>query len=473
MKAGIFQAIIFVFILTIAGTAQESPSTGQVKNKKLVYKFDIRENIMPGTWRKTKQAFAEADSLKADVFLIHMNTYGGTVVDADSIRTKILNSLIPVYVFIDNNAASAGALISIACDSIYMRPGSSIGAATVVNQTGQQMPDKYQSYMRSIMRSTAESHGGDTIISGKDTIFHWFRDPKIAEAMVDESIYIPGIIDTGKVLTLTPSEAVKYGFCEGIAANVPEVIDQLGIDDYELVEYKPTTLEKIIGFLVNPVVSGILIMAILGGLYFELQTPGVGFPLIVAVIAATAYFAPLYLEGLAANWEILLFIVGLILIAIEIFVFPGFGVAGISGIALSFAGLVLSLINNVNFDFEGVNPEKITEALTTVIVSLFGGFLLSLALSKKLFTTQSGILRNLSLYEVQDKTKGFVGVDPGLGSLTGKTGIAYTVLRPSGKVLIGEKIYDAVSLWGMIEKDAEIVVVKVEAAQLYVEAVSS
>ncbi|MGV8093409.1 MAG: nodulation protein NfeD [Mangrovibacterium sp.] len=473
MKAGIFQAIIFVFILTIAGTAQESPSTGQVKNKKLVYKFDIRENIMPGTWRKTKQAFAEADSLKADVFLIHMNTYGGTVVDADSIRTKILNSLIPVYVFIDNNAASAGALISIACDSIYMRPGSSIGAATVVNQTGQQMPDKYQSYMRSIMRSTAESHGGDTIISGKDTIFHWFRNPKIAEAMVDESIYIPGIIDTGKVLTLTPSEAVKYGFCEGIAANVPEVIDQLGIDDYELVEYKPTALEKIIGFLVNPVVSGILIMAILGGLYFELQTPGVGFPLIVAVIAATAYFAPLYLEGLAANWEILLFIVGLILIAIEIFVFPGFGVAGISGIALSFAGLVLSLINNVNFDFEGVNPEKITGALTTVIVSLFAGFLLSLALSKKLFTTESGILRNLSLYEVQDKTKGFVGVDPGLGSLTGKTGTAYTVLRPSGKVLIGEKIYDAVSLWGMIEKDAEIVVVKAEAAQLYVEAVSS
>jgi membrane-bound serine protease (ClpP class) len=473
MKAGIFQAIIFVFILSITGTAQESPTTGQAKNNKLVYKFDIRENIMPGTWRKTKQAFAEADSLKADVFLIHMNTYGGTVVDADSIRTKILNSPIPVYVFIDNNAASAGALISVACDSIYMRPGSSIGAATVVNQTGQQMPDKYQSYMRSIMRSTAESHGGDTIISGNDTIFHWFRDPKIAEAMVDESIYIPGIIDTGKVLTLTPTEAVKYGFCEGIAANVTEVIDQLGIDDYELVEYKPTTLEKIIGFLVNPVVSGILIMAILGGLYFELQTPGVGFPLIVAVLAATAYFAPLYLEGLAANWEILLFVVGLILIAIEIFVFPGFGVAGISGIVLSFAGLVLSLINNVNFDFDGVNPEKITGALATVIVSLFAGFLLSLALSKKLFTTQSGVLRNLSLYEVQDKTKGFVGVDPGLGSLTGKTGIAYTVLRPSGKVLIGEKIYDAVSLWGMIEKDAEIVVVKVEAAQLYVEAVSS
>jgi membrane-bound serine protease (ClpP class) len=469
MKRAIFSAGIFFFLWTLAGMAQEPSPSVDATGKKLVYKFNIQENITPGVWRKTRQAFAEADSLQADVFLIHMNTYGGTVLDADSIRTKIMNSHIPVYVFIDNNAASAGALISIACDSIYMRPGSSIGAATVVNQTGQKMPDKYQSYMRSIMRATAESHGGDTLISGNDTIFNWFRDPKIAEAMVDESIYIPGLIDTGKILTFTPSEAVKHGFCEGIAANVPEVLEQIGIDDYELVEYKPTTLEKIIGFLVNPVVSGILIMAILGGLYFELQTPGVGFPLIVAVAAAMAYFAPLYLEGLAANWEILLFIVGLILIAIEIFAFPGFGVFGISGIIFSFSGLVLSLINNVNFDFEGVDPAKITSALTTVIVALFAGFLLSIALSRKLFTTQSGILRNLSLYEVQEKAKGFIGIDISLNTLAGKTGIAYTVLRPSGKVLIEGKVYDAVSPWGMIEKDTEIVVVKVEAAQLYVE----
>ncbi len=460
---------MLVFLWSLAGLAQEPSVPARNSGKKLVYKFNIMENIMPGTWRKTKQAFAEADSLHADLMLIHMNTYGGTVIDADSIRTKILNSRIPVYAFIDNNAASAGALICIACDSIYMRQGASIGAATVVNQTGQQMPDKYQSYMRSIMRSTAESHGGDTVITANDTIFKWFRDPRIAEAMVDERTYIPGINDTGKVLTLTPAEAIKYGFCEGIAANVPEVLQKLNIQDYELVEYKPTFIEKIIGFLVHPVVSGILIMAILGGIYFELQTPGIGFPMIVALIAATAYFAPLYLEGLAANWEILIFIAGLILIVIEIFVFPGFGVAGISGIVLSFAGLVLSLINNVNFDFEGVNPGKITGALTTVVLALFAGFILSLVLSRKIFSTPRGILRNLSLYEVQEKEKGFVGIDPALSALAGKAGKAYTVLRPSGKVEIGGKIYDAVSLWGMIEKGADIVVVKAEAAQLYVE----
>jgi membrane-bound serine protease (ClpP class) len=221
-------------------------------SEKLVYKFNIKQEITRATWRQTQQAFEAADSLGADIFLIHMNTYGGTVLDADSIRTKILQSRIPVHVFIDNNAASAGALISIACDSIYMRPGGSIGAATVVNQTGQAMPDKYQSYMRSTMRSTAEGKGKKTVIVGNDTIQQWRRDPKIAEAMVDPSVFIEGIIDTGKVLTFTPAEAIEYGFCEGLAENVPEVLQKLGIEEYRIVEYEPSFIERIIGFLVHP-----------------------------------------------------------------------------------------------------------------------------------------------------------------------------------------------------------------------------
>ncbi len=468
MRSGLLYVILFLLILATSSWAQEPDVPKETRNT-LVYKFNIKENIAPAIWRQTKQAFEAADSLNADLMLIHMNTYGGTVLDADSIRTKILNSPIPVYVFIDNNAASAGALISVACDSIYMRPGGSIGAATVVNQTGQQMPDKYQSYMRSTMRATAEAHGGDTIISGQDTTFRWFRDPQIAEAMVDERVYIPGIIDTGKVLTFTPSEAMKYGFCEGIADNVPEVLELIGVSEYEIVEYKPTTLEKIIGFLVNPMVSGLLIMAILGGIYFEMQTPGIGFPLIIAITAAVAYFAPLYLEGLAANWEILLFVVGLILIALEIFVIPGFGVAGLLGILFSFTALVLSLINNVVFDFEGVHPDKILSALTTVIVALFGGFILSLVLGKRLFTANSGAFKNLSLHSIQDKNEGFVGVDTSSRSLVGKEGVAYTTLRPSGKVKIDGKLYDAVSGLGMIDRGDEIIVIRTESAQLYVE----
>ena len=454
--------LLILLFVSVAAVAQET-------KEKLVYKLNIKQDITKATWRQTQQAFEEADSLGADVFLIHMNTYGGTVLDADSIRTKILQSPIPVYVFVDNNAASAGALISIACDSIYIRSGGSIGAATVVNQTGQAMPDKYQSYMRSTMRATAEAHGKDTIISGNDTIYKWRRDPRIAEAMVDPSVYIEGIIDTGKVLTFTPTEAIENGYCEGIAENVSEVLKKVGIEDYKIVEYEPTWIERIIGFLVHPMISGLLIMAIIGGIYFEMQTPGIGFPLGVAILAAVAYFAPLYLEGLAAHWEILVFIIGVILVVVEIFVIPGFGVAGISGIVLMFVSLVLSLINNVNFDFEGVEIGDVGVAVTTVVVGVFGGFILSLYLGNKVFTSKTGMFRNMSLKSVQNVSEGFVCIETGMFALKGKTGISKTVLRPGGKVLIDEEVFDAVANSGFIDKDVNIIVTKVEATQLYVD----
>lgn len=455
---------ILLFVLAALGAfAQEA-------NKKNVFLLNIKSEITPATRRQVSQAFAEADSVKADVFLIHMNTYGGTVVDADSIRTRILQSNIPVYVFIDNNAASAGALISIACDGIYMRPGGSIGAATVVNQTGAAMPDKYQSYMRSTMRATAEAHGKDTTITAAgDTIIDWFRDPKIAEAMVDERIFIEGVSDTGQVLTFTPSEAMENGFCEGTAETIDEVLQQVGIADYELFEYEPTFIEKIIGFLVHPMVSGLLIMAIVGGIYFEMQSPGIGFPLGIAILAALLYFMPLYLEGLAEHWEIALFIVGLILIAVEIFVIPGFGVAGALGIVFVFVGLVLSLIDNVNFDFEGVQMEGVGKAIATVVIGIFSGFVLALYLGKRMFTAEHGWFKNFALNTVQHVNDGFVSVNTTLFELKGKKGIAQTVLRPGGKINIEGEVYDAIAVTGFIDKDEKIVVTKVEATQLYVE----
>jgi len=473
MKPGILFAVIFSLLLLSTGVlAQDSipTKTNSPVKQKLVYKFNIKENIAPAIWRQTKQAFAEADSLNADLFLIQMNTYGGTVVDADSIRTRILNSPIPVVVFIDNNAASAGALISIACDRIYMRSGGSIGAATVVNQTGQKMPDKYQSYMRSTMRATAEAHGKDTIISGTDTTYTWRRDPLIAEGMVDERVYIPGIKDTGKILSFTPLEAVTNGYCEGICKNLQEVLEMNNMESARIVEYKPTALERFIGFMVNPVVSGILIMLILGGIYFEMQSPGIGFALLVAIVAAILYFSPLYLEGLAANWEILLFVIGLILIALEIFVVPGFGITGISGIALAFTGLVLSLIKNVDFTFDHVEMNDLLIALITVFLGTGVGIGLSIYLSQKLFTAETGRFSHLSLHEVMSLKEGYLGVDPELLQLKGKKGVAITTLRPSGKINIEGKNYDALAESGMIDRGTNIVVIKVEAAQLYVAA---
>lgn len=459
--------VLFLLISILLVTAVRA----EKQDTMLIYKFNIQEQIAPAVWHKTQKVFENADTMHADLILIHMNTYGGTVVDADSIRTRIINSSIPVWVFIDNNAASAGALISVACDRIYMRPGANIGAATVVNQSGEKAPDKYQSYFRSIMRATAQSHGADTIINGKDTTIKWFRDPHIAEAMVDEDVYVPGIIDTGKILTFTALEAEEHGFCEGVADNIEELLKQANIKHYVIKEFKPTGIDDLIGFLTNPIVSGILIMGILGGIYFEMQSPGIGFPLGIAILAAIAYFAPLYLEGLAENWEILVFVVGLVLLALEIFVIPGFGVAGALGITFTIAGLTLSLLNNVRFNFEHVQSTSILIALLTVTLSIFFGILLSFWLSKKLFTMKRGPLHNLALNTSQDKTEGFISVDLHQLEMVGKTGIAYTVLRPSGRVKIGDEIWDAKAIDGYIEKGEKIVVKSQEAGQLYVEIV--
>ncbi len=432
----------------------------------VVYTFEIKDQIGPKVWRTVQQSLEEARALEADHVFIHMNTYGGMVVSADSIRTRILNYPVPVYVFIDNNAASAGALISIACDKIYMRPGANIGAATVVNQTGEEMPDKYQSYMRSTMRATAEAQGKDTIVQGTDTIYKWKRDPRIAEAMVDERISIAGIIDSGKVLTFTSKEAIEHGFCEGEAGSLKEAIKKAGIEEYVIKEYKPSNLDKVIGFLVNPALQGILIMIIIGGIYFELQSPGIGFPLAAAALAAVLYFAPLYLEGLAENWELVLFALGLLLVGVEIFAIPGFGVAGIIGITLMIAGLTLSMVGKIVWEFEGGNLDKLVKALFTVVVSMFLSLVLSIIASRKIFGSKR--FSGLALDSIQNITEGYVSGDATYHSLKGKTGVAHTVLRPSGKVELEGEIYDARSESGFVNKGDKVKIMKYETGQLYV-----
>lgn len=455
---------VFMAFQLLAKCPSDSISNSE---KTQVFKFDIKREIGPAVWRQTQDAFKEAKEWHADIILIHMNTYGGMVIHADSIRTTILNSKIPVYVFIDNNAASAGALISIACDSIYMRTGANIGAATVVNQTGEAMPDKYQSYMRSTMRATAESHGKDTIIQHGDTLIKWHRDPLIAEAMVDPRTYIENVIDTGKVLTFTPDEAIKNGYCEGIANNVEEVLKKAGIKEYVIKTYKPSGIEKVVDFMINPILQGILIMIIIGGIYFELQTPGIGFPILASAIAAVLYFSPLYLEGMAENWEIMIFAIGVVLLAVEIFVIPGFGVAGVSGIVLIITGLTLSLVDNVAFEFEARHIRALLGAILLVTFSMFISILGSIYMTKKLLAGNS-FLGHLALKDVENTDEGYVGVDMYAKSLIGKTGFAMSVLRPSGKVIIENQIFDAKSEDGFIDKDTKVEVIRFEAGQVYV-----
>jgi membrane-bound serine protease (ClpP class) len=444
----------FIILLGIAFLLPSSylySSEADTLKSKRVYVFDIKEMIAPPVWRTTKLAMEAAKEKNADIILIHMNTYGGTLDDADSIRTKILNSSIPVYVFIDKNAASAGALISIACDSIYMAPGANIGAATVVNQQGEQMPDKYQSYMRSMMRSTAEAKN---------------RDVDIAQAMVDPKVYVPGISDSGEVLTFTVSEAIEYDFCEAQVKSIDEILERTDLEESEIIRHQLSVTDKIIGWLINPFVSGILIMIIVGGIYFELQTPGIGFPIAAAAFAALLYFAPLYIEGLANNWEILIFVVGLALIAVEIFAIPGFGVAGILGIILMVSGLTLSMVDQIGPGFFDYDYAKLVKAFFIVIIAFFISIIGSIALSKQLFATNR--FGNLALAKTQITDEGYSSAKTSYSEMIQKTGVSRTMLRPAGKIEIEGDLYDAIALTSFIEKGEKVIVVDYHNAQLVV-----
>lgn len=463
--------LLLILIVTVSlppaasAMAQDTPDTTT-----LVYLCKIDKMIAAPLWRSVKKSFDEADTLNADYMLIHMNTYGGQVDIADSIRTLILNYRIPVMVYIDNQAISAGALISMAADSIYMRPGGSIGAATVVDQTGQKMPDKYQSFMRGMMRATAEAHGKKPVVKDGDTTWVWHRDPDIAQAMVDPSVVIEGIVDTGQVLTLTTLEAIEYGFCEGEASTIDEALAHAGIEEYSLRELKLTSVDKAIMFLVHPVVSGLLIMLIIGGLYFELQSPGIGFPLAASVIAALLYFAPLYLEGMAENWHLVVFVIGIILVMVEIFALPGFGVTGVLGIIGIVTGLVFVMIDKIVFRFgpSGDGIKEVITAFSVVSISMLASFLLSLWLSRMLFSPNR-LFGSLALETAENRSDGYVSFDTEKQqSLIGKTGTAHTVLRPSGKIIIGGDVYPAVAETGFITKGSAIVVRREEQGQLYV-----
>lgn len=437
---------------------------------KKVYVFPIREEIMPAAARLTDKCLREATAMGADYVVIDMNTYGGLVDAADSIRTRILNYDRPVYVFINNQAASAGALIAIAADSIYMREGASIGAATVVDQTGAVVPDKYQSFMRGMMRSTAEAHGKVPEIRGRDTVWRWHRDPRIAEAMVDPSVVVEGLIGSDKVLTFSTEEAIRWHYSEGKASSVEEMLARAGIENYEITEYSPTFTDWVMGFLTHPAFQGLMIMLIVGGIYFELQTPGVGFPLVVAILGAVLYFAPLYAEGLLANWELALFIAGIILIILEIFVTPGFGVLGIAGILAVVLGLTFAMIDTdlLKYIPSGeLSLGFVIRPIMLVIIAVTASLILSIWLGRRLLTAESRMRSRLVLTSNMTAEEGFLA-HAQKENLIGRRGVTSTALRPAGKVVIDNKIYEAAGLNGMfIEKNVEVEVADDAGGVLY------
>lgn len=434
-----FISILLTIFAVISAYASDSLT--------VFYRIRLDQDIDQAAQRLVVDGLAHASEKKADYVILDINTYGGAVDAADSIRAAILRFDKPVIAYVNMQAVSAGALISIACDSIYMKTGSSMGAATVVNQNGEVMPDKYQSFMRGMMRSTAVANG---------------RNPQIAESMVD----------TANVLSLTPDEAINVGYCEGICDDEIEVAQKVAGDKAFIInnlEDDMTWIDKLIQLLLNPLLQSIFMMMIVGGIFVEIRTPGIGLPLVTAILGALLYFAPAYVSQLAANWEILLFVIGLILIGMEIFVIPGFGVCGITGIIAVILSLSFAMIDNVDLQhLDGsLNLEPLVRPLGIVIFSCTAAVFGSVWLVRKLFPTRS--FDRIALRQEMKSEDGFTGVQSGLEMYVDEEVIVFSDMRPAGKVKTSDGIIQEAVLkfGGFASKGDRLRVVSAEQGRLY------
>ena len=421
-----------------------------------VYLVPVEGMIDGGLSRYIERATTDAQEANAALVVFHIDTFGGLVDAADQIRKTILNTEVPTVAYIDKNAASAGALISYAADRIVMAPGSSIGAATVVEGTsGVKAAEKYQSYMRGLMRATAEANG---------------RDPSIAEAMVDDSLEVPGISKMGELLTLSSQEALDAGVADAVIESVDGVLAAFGLEESPRVDHQASTAEQVLRFFASPVLQSILMLMMMGGLYFELQTPGVGFAGLMAGIGAALFFAPHYMLGLVESWEIVLFGIGVLLLLVELFVLPGFGVSGIAGLILVVGSLFAALVGNVGLQFP--DQPAIASALITMAVTLT--LLVVLMFSLGRYLPSMGSFSRLVLAPELSSAEGYTSADTDVG-IVGATGRAITPLRPAGTIELeaaGKRV-DVVTAGEFIPTGAAVRVVNVRGARVEVRQVPS
>ena len=344
----------------------------------------------------------------------------------------------------DKNAISAGALISIACDSLYMSTGSSIGAATAVDLQGKKASEKIISYFRAQMRATAEAKG---------------RRADIAEAMVDEELEIEGVSKKGMLVTLTYKEALDLGISDGTVENIEEVLASLGREDAVVVEYRLNWAEQFVRALTHPLVSSLLMSIGFIGLLIEIRTPGWGIGGTIALIALALFFGSHYIVRLAGMGELLLFAAGIILLTLEIFVIPGFGIAGVSGITVIIISLYLSLVGSLP------NPQEFLKAFYTfgwsILITIVAGYFLIRILPRTpLFT-------KITLETVESTQEGFKSAEI-FSDLVGKEGVTLNDLHPVGKAEINGQRVNVVTEGEYIEKDTTVIVAEVDGSRIVV-----
>jgi len=436
-------------LLLALGLACASVALAQ-EPRRVVYVAPIEGIIDLGLAPYVQRVLDEATASGAAAVVLEVNTFGGRVDAAVQIRDALLNSRIRTVAFVNKRAISAGALISLAAEQIVMAGGSTIGAATPVQagQPGaaaQPVSEKTVSYVRKEFRATAESRK---------------RPPLLAEAMVDADVAIPGVIEKGKLLTLTTDEALKHKLADKRADTIESALDQLGLKGAELRRTSPNWAENVVRFLTHPIVSSLLITVAMLGIIVEIRTPGFGFAGGIGIASLALFLWGHWLVQLVGWEELLLALVGLILLALEIFVIPGFGIAGALGIIAILAGLVLSMLGS------GDTAQFIMLTAARVVFALLIALIGSLVLLRYLPRLPFG--RQLVLQTGLDTASGYVSAPASDHHWMGRSGRAWSTLRPAGIAEIDGHRLDVVSDGEFIEAGESIEVIHVDGNRIVV-----
>ncbi|MDG1268244.1 MAG: nodulation protein NfeD [Candidatus Marinimicrobia bacterium] len=362
MKTKFKHIWLFILFLTLGSSIAE-------ETKKNIYVIPIQDTIDLGIPAFVNRAISAAEKNSAELIIFDIDTFGGRVDAATQIKDAISATDITTIAFINRRAISAGSLISLSCDQIYMTDGGTIGATSVVDMSGSKQSEKSQSYMREEMAATAEK-------SGKNT--------DIARGMVDEELSFEFLVingdslkvddiegrKEGKLITLTTELALKYNIADGKSESVEELLSDLGIENYNIITLSENWSEDLVRFLTDPTISSLLTTFGTIGIISELYSAGWGIGGTIGIICLTLALGASYLTQLASSMDLLIIFSGLLLLVVEFIAIPGFGFFGIAGIGVLFYGLYLLLIPDIP-----VSDEIYSQALDGFSWGIVGGII--------------------------------------------------------------------------------------------------
>ncbi len=431
-----------LFLAALVGWGCSSPLGAQERSGDTsgsVFRVPITGVIELGLAPFVERSIEEASLAGAAAIILDVDTPGGRVDAAERMADAISDSEVPVYAYVNRRALSAGALISLAAHGIYMRPGSVIGAATPITGEGQRASEKIVSAMRSTMRALAEARS---------------LDPAVAEAMVDEQIEVPGVSESGQLLTLTTEEAVGLQYAQEVE-DWDSLMRSLGTVSGQVVDQEVNWAEQVVRFLSNPVVSPFLLSLGFLGLLIEIRTPTFGIAGVAGALSLTLFFGSHLIVGLAGLEGLIIFGLGILLILIEAFFIPGLGIFGILGAIGALAGVYMSMLGGIPTtpDFARAGGVLTTSLVLVMISSWF--------MLKRLPSNRR--LTNLGIFLGQE-TSAEIGYTSAVrrSDLLGAEGVALTDLRPAGTGEFGEERVDVVTESEWIEQGSTIRIVSSE-----------